>query len=191
MPVVGNYSLVARVAFAPLAFLSVAIGHVNMQRVASLARSGQPILPFLVRVVAAFSAIVAIPTVIFVLWAPALFELVFGAPWRDAGIYLQILMPALAMRLIAITFAGTIEATRNNHFALTWKLCALVVTLAVLGIYAPAGQILDLLHAKMVADVVMYAIFLALIAYSAANPKHPPATPAPSNPDADTGGLVG
>ena len=65
------------------------------------------------------------------------------------------------------------------------------MTLAVLGIYAPAGQILDLLHAKMVADVVMYAIFLVLIAYSAANPKHPPATPVPSNPDADTGGLVG
>lgn len=176
--VAGHYALITRVAFAPLGFLSVGIGHVHVRKVAELASAERPILPYLLRISGAFAALVAIPSVIMVLWAPPIFAFVFGEAWREAGTYLQILMPALAIRLVVTTFGGTLEATCNNALALAWKVLAFVSTLGVFLWFGPMQDIVLLLKAQLVNDVILYAIYYALIVYAASKPRtmiRPPA----------------
>lgn len=41
------------------------------------------------------------PSLILYFWVDDLFSFVFGEPWREAGVYAQILIPALFLRFIA------------------------------------------------------------------------------------------
>lgn len=169
--IVGHYALLTRVAFAPLGFLSIGIGHVHVRKVAELARTGGKIVPYLLSLMGAFAGVVAVPSVVLFLWAPPIFAFAFGETWRDAGSYLQILMPALALRLVVTTFGGTLEATRNNHYAFAWKVLAFVSTLAVFLWFGPMGDIELLLKAMLVNDLVLYSIFFGLIVLAAWRPR--------------------
>ena len=134
--------------------------------------SGQSVRPYFFRVTAGLIAIVTIPTLVFVLYSQEIFSLVFGEKWREAGLYLQILAPAIAVRFVASTLSTTLGATKNNQLGMIWKVTAFVVTTSVFAWYAPKGNVIDLFQAVMIMDVVLYTFYYVIILTAAAKPKN-------------------
>lgn len=170
--VVGCYALLMRVAYTPLQFLSVAISHVNLRKIIDLVDEGKPVAPYLHRVTLGLATIVAIPTTIFIFKAPELFGWLFGENWIVAGEYLQILAVAISARFIAFTLSLTLDATRNNKYAVIWKTTAFITTLAVFIWFAPKGNITELLVAVAVNDVLLYIFYYVLIIHAGNNPRN-------------------
>lgn len=155
----GLYALVLRVANAPLSFISSAVGQVHIKRIVQLLHDGQDPGAYLKRVALWLALVAAIPTLLLMPFAPWLFAQVFGAAWREAGDYLQILMPSLAVRFVASTISGTIEATNNTQLGAAWKVAALLVTVTMLRLVAPLGDIRGLLIAMAATDIALYVLY--------------------------------
>ena len=104
---------------------------------AYLANHNQQIRPYLLKVTFILIAVITPMSVILMQFAPSLVSWIFGDEWELAGIYLQILMPALALRFVVSTLSTTLSATGHNRLGAIWKVTAFVVTFAVLMIFAP------------------------------------------------------
>jgi O-antigen/teichoic acid export membrane protein len=129
-------------------------------------------MPFVLRVTFSLSLIIALPAVIFVIFGPQIFVLLFGDTWRVAGEFMQIMMPAVAIRFVVSTLSSTLGATKNNHYGAAWKIIAFVSTLCVFVILAPTGDIVLLLKINMLKDIVIYLLYYVLICKAALNPKN-------------------
>lgn len=167
----GYYSLVIRVASAPLAFISSAVSQVNLKVVVKLLHERASVSAHLVRLTATLALIAAVPTLILVAVGPWLVRTVFGASWEEAGIYLQILMPSLGVRFVGSTLSGTIEATNNARIGAAWKVLALIVTGLVLMVFAPRGDIRSLLIAIAVSDTLLYLLYIYLSFFAGTRPR--------------------
>ena len=169
--VVGLYALTTRVIGVPLSLLSSSVSHVHFRQVATLVNQRNRVTPYLAKVTLALLGSAAIPATVVALVAPGLFELLFGEPWREAGIYAQILMPALVIQFVVSTVSGTLGATLNNRLGAMWKIAALVVTATVLAWFAPRVGIIELLVILAVMETALYLVFYIAIWTAAANPR--------------------
>ena len=170
--VVGYFALVLRIANAPMSFISQSISQVNLKKVVDLVNERREVVPYLYKLTFILIAFVSFPTVLFVLYAPELFSIVFGSRWYEAGVYCQILMPALAMRFVASTLSSTLGATKNNGYGALWKVISFVVTLAVLAWFAPKGDITTLLIALLISDFMLYVLYYCFIIMAAKRPRN-------------------
>lgn len=170
--VVGYFALVLRIANAPMSFISQSISQVNLKKVVDLVNERREVAPYLYKLTFILIAIVSIPTVLFILWAPELFSIIFGSRWHEAGVYCQILMPALAMRFVASTLSSTLGATKNNGYGALWKVISFVVTLTVLAWFAPEGEIIKLLIALLISDFLLYVLYYLFIVMAAKRPRN-------------------
>lgn len=112
--IVGYFALVLRVIQTPLSIISSSISQVNLKKVVDLEYNSLAVRPYLLRLIGILVAITIVPSVILMISAPGLFALVFGEEWREAGIYLSVLMPAFLMKFIASTLSSTLGALNKN-----------------------------------------------------------------------------
>lgn len=169
--IVGYFGLLLRVASAPLSFVAVAVSQVNLKKIADMVNSKTAIRPYLLKITLLLSGIALLPSLTLIVFAPVLFTLVFGAQWTQAGVYLQILMPALAVRFVVSTLSSTLGATKNNRLGAAWKVLAFVITSAVLFYFAPKGDITLLFKAMAIMDVCLYLIYYLFIWHAAGQPR--------------------
>lgn len=167
---VGFYGLLMRVAQVPLAVISGSVMQVLLRQMSATVREGQNATPFLFRVTMALLALVAVPTLVLVLWAPELFSWAFGERWREAGALLTILMPTLALQFVVSTVSPTFGATGHNALAAVWKVIAFLVTLAVFVFVAPSLNVQGIFVAIAITNAALYALYYALAWYCARNP---------------------
>lgn len=167
--VVGHFSVLIRLVQTPLALLTKSVSQVNLKKVADLSNAGQPVTPYLLKATLALVSVVALPSIVAILLAPEIFALIFGAEWREAGVYLQILMPAFAIRFVASTLSSTIGATQHNRLGALWRVIALVATLAVYSIVAPSGDVMALFRVVVFVDAGLYTLYYAFIWTAASN----------------------
>jgi O-antigen/teichoic acid export membrane protein len=167
----GYYALVVRVANAPLSFVSSAVAQVNLKKVVQLLHERASVPAHLVRLSAFLALFAAVPALILFATAPWLFGHLFGPAWEEAGSYLQILMPSLAVRFVGTTLSGTMEATNNTRIGAAWKVLALVVTALVMLVLAPRGDIRALLIGVAVSDTLLYLLYTYLCFYAGARPR--------------------
>ena len=139
--VIGFYGMVLRVSNAPLSFVSSSVGQIHLRKMIDLVHNGGNVRLYFLKITGVLASIVSLPTIIFVLFSPWIFETVFGEKWREAGVYLQILMPSLAVRFVVSTLSFTIDATNNSHLGAIWKIIAFITTSIVFFIFAPGGDI--------------------------------------------------
>jgi len=169
---VGFYALVVRVGNAPLAFLSASVSQVNLRKVVDLVNSGERVRPYLLKVTVVLVGIVLVPTLILVVYSQELFSFVFGSEWREAGLYMQILIPAMAVRFVASTLSSTLGATKNNQLGMIWKVTTFAVTLFIFSWLAPQGDVVALLQAVMMMDIALYIFYYSLIWKAAGSPRN-------------------
>ncbi len=165
--VVGHFSVLTRVVETPLSVLSTPFSQVNLKKVAELANRGIDARPYILKASLALAAVVLLPAILLVSVAPDLFEFVFGSEWRQAGVYLQILMPAFAIRFIASTLSTTIEATEHNRLAAVWRVVALLTTVSVYLAISPRGDAIGLFRAVVIMDASLYSLYYVFIWWAA------------------------
>ena len=115
-------------------------------------------------------AVTAPLTITLMLYAPPLFSWIFGEEWGLAGVYLQILMPALALKFVVSTISTTFGATGHNRLGAIWKITAFVVTFAVLVIFAPQVDIVGIFVVLLLTDLALYGLYYSFAWYAAGNP---------------------
>lgn len=96
----GQYNLGQRAASLPISVIGTAIGEVFRGRISPQHASASEVRRIFFKtslVLAVIGACLSLPILLF---GPALFEIVLGSQWRDAGLYMQILSPLIFARFI-------------------------------------------------------------------------------------------
>lgn len=169
--VVGYYALVMRVLYSPLTFLSTSVGHVNLKKVVDLIHHKSAILPYLHRITLLLMVIPILPVFLLLFFGPELFAFFFGADWKIAGEYAQILAPVLIIRFTASTLSGTLGATQHPQLAGLWKLISFTLTLGVFLTFSGTISAQQLLTYLVISDSGLYLFYYILIYYAAIYPK--------------------
>jgi O-antigen/teichoic acid export membrane protein len=96
-------------------------------------------------------------------FAPSLFELIFGAEWRVAGVYAQIISPAMAIRFVASPLSIVFSALNRQELSTIWKVIAVVTTpvflFTSLSFDSPLYSIIFL----SINDILLYLLYLIMI----------------------------
>lgn len=98
----GQYALASRICAIPLTLVAAAVGQVFIAEAARLARGEPAVLRSLFGRTTLSLARTAIgPAVILAIAAPVLFGPVFGEVWRQAGVFVAILVPSYFLEFVA------------------------------------------------------------------------------------------
>jgi O-antigen/teichoic acid export membrane protein len=169
--IVGYYVLLMKVMMSPLGILSGAVSQVHLRKTAELMHENADIKSYFLQLCLALVFVVSLLSVFLALTAPALFHLVFGEEWRQAGLILTILLPGLAIRFIASTVSGAITASGNTHLGAYWKIFAFAVTFFALWVAAGNLSIDSFFWVIMITEFTVYFVYLCVSYYSMRNPK--------------------
>lgn len=131
--VVGLYALGARVVLSPMMLLSGSAAKVFNEKAAALYNEGGDLHTPTVGLLGGMAKKALMPFVLFVAFAPEIFAFVFGAPWREAGVYTQILSPWLFMVFIVSTVAFLPALYGRQRRALGIEIVYTFLRLAALG----------------------------------------------------------
>lgn len=170
--IVGYFALVIRIGNTPLSFISGSVSQVNLKKIVDLVNSKQDIRPYLSKLTGGLFLLVLPPTILFVIFSPALFANLFGGQWREAGHYMQILIPAISVKFIVSTLSSTLGATKNNHLGMIWKLTSFFMSLAVFAWVAPKRNEILFFKAAVIMDIVLYLFYYYLIWKAANQPRN-------------------
>ena len=170
--IIGYYAIVLRVANKPLSFLTTPISQVNLKKVVDLVNEGRNVTKYIFKLALVLTSIVSVPTVLLVVFAPEIFSFVLSEQWHTAGVYCQIIIPAISVRFVVSTLSTTIGATNHNKFAAIWRVIALISTISMFAWFAPQGNIITLLYACLVNDVLLYLLFFVFILRAAQKPNN-------------------
>lgn len=138
--VAGWYGLGQRVMGLPVRMLSEAASHVFLGEVRALDERG--LHRFFLRVVVLFTALGALGAVPVLLAGPALFALVFGEPWREAGVLVQLLLPLYVARFVVLPVSQLLYVLKRQDI----HLFSAALNAAALGLSFGGGYALDLDH---------------------------------------------
>jgi O-antigen/teichoic acid export membrane protein len=170
--IVGYFALVLRVASAPLGLISTSVSQINLKKVVDLVNEQRNVVLYIYKLTLLLVAIASIPTALLMVFSPELFAFVFGEPWREAGVYCQIIIPALAIRFVASTLSSTLGATKNNKLSALWKIVAFLSTVIVYAWIAPKGDIITFLYAVLINDALLYILYFIFIVHAAKKPRN-------------------
>ncbi len=168
---VGQFALLMRVATLPFNALSDAVSRVHLRRVVDLVASEGSVRGHLVKVLLLMAAFAAIPTLVLTLHASTLFAWVFGEAWRPAGEFLQVMMPAIAVRFVVGSISTTFGGTSNNGLVMIWRIVALAMTSTVLAWGAATHDPSMFFRYFAMSEIALYALMLALVWRAAGNPQ--------------------
>lgn len=155
----GIYFLMRRTLDLPVAFAFRSLSDVFYARQALDARvAPERVRPFFVRatlLLASAGFLVGVP-LMFV--SPALFALIFGAEWREAGVLAAIMAPASIMNLAVAPVARVFALTARPYL----RFCFSVVNLAgtALALAAIRWARLDLVEATAAFAIVTFTAYL-------------------------------
>lgn len=97
---VGVYNLAIRMLGLPITFIGGAISHVFQQRATEDYHRTGSCRPIFIKTLKSLVLISVVPTVTVLVFGPELFQWVFGEKWREAGVYAQILIVMMMLKLI-------------------------------------------------------------------------------------------
>lgn len=118
--VAGFYNLSFRICYAPVMLVSSSVYQVYSRSVSENQKKGEDIHRFTLSIVKKLSLTAIIPFSILFIFAPPLFEFIFGTDWRVAGFYSQLLAPMLFLVFIVspITYIPILMGYQRKAFVL-------------------------------------------------------------------------
>lgn len=159
----GYLALAYRVIATPARFVGTAIGEVfyshaarEYERTGACWRSAYKIaLALGVLGIAGFSLLFLI--------ADPLFTLVFGAEWRPAALFTQILAPMLFVSFVVSPLSVVFYITGRQKDDFLWQLAFLAATTLACFVGILGGEAIGSLVAYSAAGVVLYLVYFSLI----------------------------
>jgi O-antigen/teichoic acid export membrane protein len=117
--ILGRFFLTQRVLDLPLGVLAGSVRDVFNQRASEAYRSGDGCRSLFLKT---FKHLVLLAV------APSAFAFVFGETWRDAGVYVRILMPLYFLRFCVSPLCMMFYIARKQHQELVWQIALLVLS---------------------------------------------------------------
>jgi lipopolysaccharide exporter len=167
----GSFGFMMRIAQAPLSLIGGAVTQVHLKHLSELVRTGTPALGYVIRIALVLASLVVVPTLALVIWAPTLFESIFGPPWRHSGELLSILMPSIAVQFVVSTLSPACGAMGHNKLGAFWKVVAFVSTLVMFWILAVRGDVHALFPALAALNVALYVLYFVVICVAVMYPR--------------------
>lgn len=159
----GLYSYSYRILVLPITLISANISRVFMEHASrEWAEKGNFRKTYFQTI--ALIVVMAIPIwAILKLYAPWLFEFVFGAQWKDAGIYVQMLITMFSLRLIAGCVNGAAVIVGKQKYDLFIQL-ALAFSLVGIGAaaFASGWDILTFFGCINICASAIYIVYVVL-----------------------------
>lgn len=159
---VGFYSLGMRLFQVPLSTIGASVSQVFFQRIADeYNKTGT--INHLVEKTFKRLALLSLPILFIMFFAPPLFELAFGPEWRIAGVYLQIISPALTIRFVTSPLSIVFSALNRQELAAVWKIIAVICTPTFLLVSLWFDDPLYSVVFLSINDTFLYLLYLILI----------------------------
>ena len=161
----GQYALVERFFFVPIAVISQAVAQVYMASFATALRTdpGESVHLF-EKVVRTHFKIAILPTLALMLFGPQLIELVFGARWALAGTFAQSLAPMLLATFLVAPVDMTLQMLSLQKLNFAWhifRLTLVVTAWTIIWKYAPTPVAAIRIHAAV--STVAYLVMLVVM----------------------------
>lgn len=125
--VVGLFVYARNIILMPRVLLSASVSQVFYPQGAREWEENQTLANSLARAMKIMTSTAVFPCLIIGLLAPVLFELAFGARWREAGVYAQILSPWMFTAIISAPVSLVLLVTNRAHLALRYNMAMLGV----------------------------------------------------------------
>ena len=118
--IAGFYNLSFRICYAPVMLISGSVYQVYSRRVSENQKKGDDIHRFTLSIVKKLSLAGIIPFTVLLLFAPPLFDFIFGTEWQIAGFYAQLLTPMLFLSFIVspVTYIPILLGYQRKAFLL-------------------------------------------------------------------------
>lgn len=118
--IAGFYNLSYRICYAPVMLISSSVYQVYSRSVSENHKAGEDIHYFTTSILKKLALTAILPFTILLLFAPSLFEFIFGSDWRVAGFYSQLLAPLLFLVFIVspVTYIPILLGYQRKAFIL-------------------------------------------------------------------------
>jgi O-antigen/teichoic acid export membrane protein len=156
----GWFALVNRVLGVPAALIGASIAQVYTSEAAKLSRSDPlRLMNIFLKTTRRMLYLGGIPCLLFTIFAPWIFEIIFGREWRQAGEYARYLTVMFYASFINSPVVMTLNVLERQHAQLVWDISRLALTLlaVVLPHYLGYGASIAILGYG-IAMTLMYGI---------------------------------
>ena len=158
--VIGWFAVAVASVSVPVGLLGDAVGQVFVVRGAQAAREGR-LGPLVERVHRRLVAAVAFPVLAVALLGPDLFAVVFGEPWRQAGVYARVLSPWLLLSAVGAPLTRVFDVTERQRDELATGLVTAVLVGGALAVGAWLDEPLAALAALAVGGTAARVVQIA------------------------------
>lgn len=158
----GAFTFAQKVSIAPLSALGSTFADVFKQRAAEQLLQTGNCLPIWHSTFRKLFIFAIGPAVVLSLFAPPLFEFVFGPEYRQAGVVTQIMGPYAFLMLLASPLSRTIIVTEHQRTDLFWQIGLVATTATALWVGTARKDLLLAVGLFSAAYAVMYLIYLRI-----------------------------
>lgn len=163
LAVAGAYAFGVRVLSVPINFVQNALRPVLFQRASEVRNLGGNVVPLYLRTTGGLLLLVSLPAVVTMIWAPPIFEWVFGSQWDNAGAFARWLVLWLAFFLGGLpstVFAQVARMQRQAFFFDIAMLLTRALSLVLGGMYLSA---MNTVIAYSVVSCGMNIVWIAMV----------------------------
>lgn len=135
--IAGFYNLSYRICYAPVMLISSSVYQVYSRSVSEKQKAEEDIHRFTKSILKKLVLAAILPFTILLIFAPPLFEFIFGSDWRVAGFYTQLLAPLLFLVFIVspVTYIPILLGYQRKAFILDVIYLVLRILALAIGYY--------------------------------------------------------
>jgi O-antigen/teichoic acid export membrane protein len=133
--IVGYYSLSKRIVSLPIQFIARAVGDVFRQKASDEYRKYGKFDKIFIKTILTLFLISIIPFIIFYLYCPLLFSIIFGENWKIAGEYAQILSVTAFIGFISTPVDKGAIIVGNTKYIFVWHMLKFILNLIAILFY--------------------------------------------------------
>ena len=135
--IVGFFSLSLRVIQTPISVISTSISQVFNQKLSEKYNQGMEIFLFTKNIVKKLLLFEILPLLIFGVFSPYIFSVIFGGIWYEAGIYSRLLIPWFFMTLLVspISYLPSFLGKQKTAFILSIILVCISTGMLLIGCF--------------------------------------------------------
>jgi O-antigen/teichoic acid export membrane protein len=153
--IAGYYAIAQSVLYLPVSLVAISVGKVLLPRIAAQAHGGDTLRPFILRATMGLALLAAVPFGCAIVFGPTLFMRVFGAQWREAGVFARWLAVWMFFHFINVPAVQSLTFTTSNRLLLVWQVATTTSNVALV-----VGVGLETHNAQ--ATIAAYAVWGAL-----------------------------
>ncbi|HEX6860411.1 MAG TPA: oligosaccharide flippase family protein [Caulobacteraceae bacterium] len=155
----GQYNLGQRVAGLPLTIIGGAMGEVFRSGISPQHTRSEDVRGLFRFTAMRLAAIGAVLTAPLLLAAPLLFSLAFGAKWREAGVYVQILSPVIFARFVVSPLSAVLHLRGRQKLDAALQVTFVVTALLAFFIGLGLKSFLAMVLALAVFHTTLYMVY--------------------------------